>query len=1145
MKRNIGCPRGNVMAILRLMKLITLFVIAGLMQVHAEALSQTITLSGNNLTLENVLESVEKQTDYVVFGSKVLLKKARPVTVSVTNMPLESFLKRIFNDQPIGFELGDKNIIISKKTGVSSVSTGVSSKQETINFRGKVVDKNNKPLASANIRLKNSKEHTVSDNNGFFSLTNIERNAVISISLIGFGKIDIPVSQFVDIAVGASVTYQATKISKTGKNDYSFHLQAETISIDEVVITGIVERKKESFTGATASFTGDQLLKVGNTNILQSLKTLDPSFIMVDNTQFGSDPNRLANIEVRGRSSFTSEELKNTFGTNPNLPLFILDGFESDLRTITDLNIHRIARITLLKDAASTALYGSRAANGVVVVETKQPKPGKIEISYSTDLTVNAAFLNDYNLMNAAEKLEFERLSGQFNRGGGPLEGIMIAEADYYNRLADVKSGVDTYWLSEPLRTGFSNGHNINLSGGSNELRFNAGVSYKTDQGVMKGSGRDTWRGSLGLTYRKDKLNITNQLIVNGFDAKESPYGEFSDFSQAIPYYKKTDALGNPQRYLNIFADPKFGLGLANDSIPNPLYVAKIGNRNTSKSFGFTNNLQANYDFTSSIRLTGAFSITISNLDNVVFRPSENPEFDNKVVEQKGLYRNRSTESSAYQGSLMLTYAKVFNEIHQLTANLRAEVQQNKLDAVGFEAMGFATLSNGNPNLASGYTPYGRPSGQVMLSRRNNLLASVNYALKSKYLFDFSYRYDGSTAFGSAKRYSPFWSTGIGWNIHNENAVATLNTFNLLKLRGSIGYTGNQQFGEILSANVYQQLAGQNRFGEMADLISLGNPNLAWQRTQNLSLGLDFGLLDNRLNGYVNIYRNSSSPLIVPIAQAPSAGVVNYYENVGMLTYKGIELQSVYSVIYRPANRFIWNVSLTMAHNKGEYSGFEGRLNKLNQAQRDANSYTRYLDGNSPEDIWAVRSAGIDPLTGKELFIKKDGSLTFQYDAADETVLGNTRPKIEGVIGTNLNYKGFSTGVYLRYSYKGDVMNTALYNKVENLSGTDIRMKNLDKRALYDRWKKDGDISAFKAINDNSFTPISSRFIQSESFISGESLTMGYRFTEMKWLKKAGLQDLNIAAFTNNIFRSSTIKNERGIEYPFASSVSININATF
>lgn len=1143
MKKNRSCPRGNITAIMRVMKLTTLLIIAGLLQVHASALSQTVTLSGKNLELKNVLQSVEKQTDYVVFGNKALLNQAQPVTVSATNMPLEAFLKAIFNDQPLAYEIGNKNIVLKRKAGSSPIGSE-NVKQETVSIIGKVVDDNNLPLINANIKVSNSNNYTATDANGLFRLNNVEKTAVISFTLVGFGAHHIPVAKFIALSGGASISYLESKVSRTGDYAYLFQLQPESNQIEDIVITGIVERKKESFTGATSSFTGDQLLTVGNTNVLQSLKTLDPSFVMVDNNQFGSDPNRLANIEIRGRSSFTSEELENTYGTNPNLPLFVLDGFESDLRTITDLNIHRIQRITLLKDAASTALYGSRAANGVVVVETKQPKPGKIEVNYSTDLIVNAPFLNDYNLMNAAEKLEFERLSGQFTSGGF-LNSSMITEADYYNRLSDVKSGVDTYWLSEPLRTGFTNGHNLNLSGGTNELRFNAGISYKMDEGVMKGSGRDTWRGSIALTYRKDKLNITNQLIVNGYDSKESPYGSFSDFSTAVPYYKKTDEFGNPQRYLNIFHNPNLAIGFGNDSIPNPLYVAEIGNRNNSKSFGFTNNLQANYDLTSELRLSGSLSLTRSTLDNVIFRPSENPEFDNKIAEEKGLYRNSKTESSAYQGSVMLTYAKVFDDIHQVTANLRAEVQENKLNSVGFGATGFATLSNGNPNLSSGYTPYGRPSGNVLVSRRNNLLASVNYALNSKYLFDFGYRYDGSTAFGSAKRYSPFWSAGLGWNIHNENAVAEWGAFDLLKLRGSLGYTGNQQFNQILSVNVYQQLAGQNIFGEMSDLLGLGNPNLEWQRTQNISLGLDFGLLENRLNGYVNVYQNRSSPLIVPIAQAPSSGVPNYYENVGELTYKGIEVQSSFAVVHRPADRFVWNVSLTMAHNKGLYSGFEGRLNNLNQAQRDANSYTRYLDGNSPEDIWAVRSAGIDPLTGKELFIKKDGSLTFEYDADDEMVLGNTRPKIEGVVGTNLNYKGFTAGVYLRYSYKGDIMNTALYNKVENLSGSDIRMNNLDKRALYDRWKNPGDISAFKAINDDSYTPISSRFIQRESFISGESLTMGYRFTNRNWLQRVGLQDLNISAFTNNIFRSSTIRNERGIEYPFASSVSLNINATF
>lgn len=1096
------------------------------------------------MKLQDVLQVVEQQTGYVVFGDRALLQGTKPVQVSAKQAPLKGFLNQVFKDQPLGYELHNKTIVLRSNLEVNMKDAPTNKQQEFFTIAGTISDERGRPLSNVNLRVRNTETQGVTDAEGLFMLIDLKRDATLIISSIGYQTLQLPLSRLLQLKNKESVLIHGARIKKQDERHFSIHLVTEEQRVDEVVVTGIVDRKKESFTGATSSFTGQELLAVGNTNVIQSLKTLDPSFLVLENTQFGSDPNRLSNIEIRGRSSFTSEDLETTYGTNPNLPLFVLDGFESDLRTITDISIHRIARITLLKDAASTALYGSRAANGVVVVETKQPTPGRIEVAYSSDLLVNAPFLNDYNLMNAAEKLEFERLSGQFNSGGF-LNSSMLTEADYYSRLAEVKSGVDTYWLSEPLRTGFTHGHNLNFTGGSNELRFNAGLTYKQDQGVMKGSNRDTYRGSLSLTYRKDKLNINNQLFINGFNAQESPYGNFSNFSLAVPYYRKQNANGEIPRYLNYFQDPTVAIGRGVDSLANPLYVAQIGNKDHTKSSGFTNNLQANYDFSSSLRLSGSLSLTKGTQEQVIFRPSENPEYDHKIAEERGLYSNSRTDNSAYQGSIMLTYAKVYADRHSLTTNLRAEIQENKYNTVGFSATGFASLSNGNPNVSSGYLPYSRPHGSILVSRRNNVLASVNYMLDSKYLFDFSYRYDGSTAFGSAKRYSPFWSTGLGWNIHRESFIENLQAFDLLKVRGSIGYTGNQQFGQVLSVNVYRQLAGQNIFGELTDLMGLANPNLEWQRTQNLSLGLDYGVWNSRLNGYINWYRNHSSPLVVPIAQAPSSGVKEYYENAGELTYEGIEARANFGIIYRPADRLVWNISMTLAHNKGKYSGFEGKLNNLNDAQREANSYTRYFDGNSPENIWAVQSAGIDPLSGREVFIRKDGTQTFEYNALDEVVLGSTRPVLEGVLGTNVTYKGFTAGMYLRYSFKSDLLNTALYNKVENLSASDIRTNNLDKRALADRWKQPGDIAAFKSITDHSFTPISSRFIQKQSFLAGESFNISYRFLDQAWLKTVGLQSLILSGYSNDIFRWSTIKNERGLDYPFASSFSLNINATF
>lgn len=1127
------------------MHLKTILLVTGLLHLSSSIYAQKISLSGKDLKLDAVLRTVEQQTDFVVFGDKSLLNKSSNININAKDLELKDFLNKVFADQNLTYELRGKTIVLKAKATQSVARTTINStiSQQVQPIEGRIFSTTGESLSGVTIRVGKDESLIYSDKTGVFRLTTYDPKERINLSFVGYQNLSMEIASIIALPIGKQVNINGNQIEKKSDNQFIFKLTPQEKIVEEVVVTGIVERKKESFTGATTTFTGEELLAIGNTNVIQSLKTLDPSFLVVENANFGSDPNRLANIEIRGRSSFTPENLETSFGNNPNLPLFILDGFESDLRTITDLNIHRIARITILKDAASTALYGSRAANGVVVVETKQPLPGKIEVSYSGDFVVNAPFLNDYNLMNAAEKLEFERLSGQF-KSRGLFNSHMLTEADYYRRLADVKSGVDTYWLNEPVRTGFTQGHNVTLTGGGQELRFNAGISYKNDQGVMKGSGRDTWRGSLALTYRKDKLNLTNQLFVNGYNSNESPYGSFSNFSRAVPYYKKQNENGDIPRYLNLFQNPDLAQGFG-DSLANPLYVAKIGNRDDSHLFGFTNNLQINYDILNNLRISGALSISKSNLEQVIFRPAENPEFDNNIPAEKGEYRNNKTENSSYQSSLMLTYFNVFAEKHSVTANIRAEIQENKFNFIGFGATGFATFSNGNPNLASGYTPNGRPSGSVNIARRNNMLASVNYMFDSKYLFDFNYRYDGSTAFGSAKRYSPFWSTGIGWNIHNEESFMSKDVFNLLKLRASIGYTGNQQFNQTLSVNVYNQLAGQNIFGEIADLNGLGNPNLRWQRSQNISLGLDFGLLNNRLNGFINAYRNHSSPLVIPITQAPSSGVVTYTENAGALTYTGLEAKFNYGIIYKPEERVVWNVNFSLAHNKGEYTGFEGKLNNLNEAQRLSNSYSRYTDGYSPESIWAVQSAGIDPLTGKEVFIKNDGTQTFTYRAEDELVLGSTRPDLEGVIGTSVHYKGFTAGAYLRYSINGDMLNTALYNKVENLSNSQIRLYNLDKRALYDRWQKPGDIAAFKAITDHSYTPISSRFIQRQSYIAGESFNISYRFTTQAWLTRARLKGLTISGYTNDIFRWSTVRNERGLDYPFATSFSLNINATF
>ena len=268
--------------------------------------------------------------------------------------------------------------------------------------------------------------------------------------------------------------------------------------------------------------------------MIQSLKVLDPAFAVLENNEFGSDPNKLPDLEIRGKSSIVG--LKEQFGEDPNQPLFILDGFETSLQTIMDLSMDRIASVTILKDAASTAIYGAKAANGVVVVETKVPQGGRLRLSYNGNYEISFADLTDYNLMNAAEKLEFERLAGNFKSNIADYQELK--EVRYNKLLSNVLRGVDTYWLSEPIRIGFNQRHNLYVEGGSEQFRYGFGGSYNKIQGVMKSSIRDIFSGNLDLLYRVGKLTFSNKISVD-VTKYTNPVVPFSEYAHANPYYPK------------------------------------------------------------------------------------------------------------------------------------------------------------------------------------------------------------------------------------------------------------------------------------------------------------------------------------------------------------------------------------------------------------------------------------------------------------------------------------------------------------------------------------------------------------------------------------------------------------------------------
>lgn len=1098
------------------MRLTALLLVIGCMHVSAAGLTQKVTLSVKKEPLYVVISEIAAQTGVSMIFNMDQLRNATPVTLQLKAVPLEEALKAVFKDQGFAYEIKEGSVVIKKQRELQWPEfTTNAYPPDMFEVVIRVSDERTVPMSGVSIKIKGTKRTYVTNSGGIAIIPNLTTGAVLLVSNVG---------------------YEDQALTVTPEVKYiSLQLKSKVAELAVLEIsTGMSARKKESFTGAAAVYSGQELKAVGNRNILESLKSLDPAFIKVDNNLQGSNPNQLPDFEIRGRTSISTINLNDQFSANPNQPLFILDGFESTLQAIYDLDMNRVASVTILKDAASTALYGSKAANGVVVVETKRPVPGQLRVSYTGDFSMDLPDLSSYNLMDASEKLQFEKLANRYTATGT----YGWENENVYNyRLAEVQRGVNTYWLNEPVQNGFSNRHSVQVSGGNNDLTVNAGLLYGKQSGVMKGSVRENWSGNVGLVYRKGRLNISNLLLLRGNTANESPYGSFAAFAAANPYYRKENPDGSIPQYL----DP-----LYDTTAINPLYNASLYSRNETKLFDFQNNLQAVVTLSASFRLQGGIQLSKGNTTTVVFIPPDNSAFMGLPANQKGSYQNTRLENDRYNANLMLTYSKVRGQ-HQITASARAEMMQQNNNTVGFTAVGYPYGTDGSPAFAYGFQPYSTPVGNAVTSRTVGFLSNLSYVYGQRFMLDAVYRLDGTSVFGSSRLFKPFVSAGLGWNIHKEAFMKNISWIELLKLRGNMGYSGNQNIGSFTSVSLYQFNPGSvNNFGQGLTVSSLGNPGLDWQKTFQESYGFDFNFLQNRLSGSVEYYRKKTDPLAVGASGTlPASAGVNdkYVINLGHLTTKGWNVNVRVSPVYNLKDRIIWTIGVMGSNYTSRYGGFSNRLSELNKAQQQSKGLSRYYDGYSPDDMWAVLSRGVDPATGKEVFQKLDGSLTFDYDPADIVKVGNTRPTLEGNINTTLAYKDFSFGMIVRYQVGAYVFNNALFNKVENIPFGMLN-QNMDRRALYDRWQKPGDVTPFIGINSYSNGVMSSRFIQRDTHFVGESFNLGYRMMG-GWVKKLHLQTVGLSLYLNDIFRIQSILSERGIDYPYARTLSLSINASF
>lgn len=1070
--------------------------------------------------LVSAFRKIEKTTGYRISYAQSDVKNLK-AQGNTSSKDIHKALDTVIGNLPLAYSVEGKFVTVfpKKQKDTNSEATPKVTTLNKLTVRGKVYDQDGEGIPGVSVKVPSMQTAIVTGANGSFTLYLPQgRTTKLQFSFIGM----------------KDATYIFN--GKHDINNLVINMKDDATTINEVVVTGIYSRKKESFTGSSQTYNAEELKLVGNQNLIQSLKTLDPAFTVLENNEFGSDPNRLPDLEIRGKTSIVG--LKETFGEDPNQPLFILDGFETTLQSIMDLSMDRIASVTVLKDAASTAIYGAKAANGVVVVETKAPEMGKLKFSYSGNFNVSWADLTDYNLMNAAEKLEFERLAGNFTSNIADYQEYQ--EIRYNKLLANVLKGVDTYWLSEPLRTGLNQRHFISAQGGNEQLRYSLGVSYNKIDGVMKKSGRDILSGNIDVLYRVGKLTFSNKMTVN-VTKHTNPTVSFSEYASANPYYPKYEEDGTIGKWLE-YKENSMSTTDASVIVGNPMYNDQLNSYDRGESFGVRNNFSMEYRPWNFFWIRARLGLTKETNESENFVSPENTAYDQVDVLKKGSYSNQRSDGFSYDGDVTATYGQLLAKKHQINAVLGASIRESSDQSKGFSAVGFPEGNFTTPGFANQYTESGKPTYYDSKNRTANFYFNGGYSFDNRYLLDVNYRLDGSSVFGTNRKFSNTWAVGLAWNIHNEKFMKDTELFQMLKIRGSIGNPGNQNFGSYNTLTTYKFNNWMtNNFGTGLLIDAIGDPDLAWQKTIDLNVGLDVSLL-NRLHLNIDVFHKNTDPLLASIGIPASVGVTSRLANIGKQVTDGFNGTIRYSFIYRPKERMNWTTSLSFSHVRSHYENIGSTLAQYNNENLTKNM-TRYYDGGSPSALWAVRSAGIDPATGKEIFITKSGNYTFSHSYDDEVEVGDTRPDVEGVFGNVFYYKGFSASIYMRYSLGGDTFLSTLYDKVENISSSALA-KNQDRRALYDRWQKPGDIAKFKGISRTESTPMSSRFVSVNNYLTIESIRVSYELP-YTLMKKMGLQGMTFSAYMNDIARWATVKEERGTSYPFSRSISMALSLNF
>lgn len=1120
---------------MRVMRLLSVFLLAASLAVSARPAAQTVTLSGKDLTLRDVFSKIEKQTGYMVLGTKAVFRSPKTVSISVNNLPLQEFLEVVLKDQPVKYQIAGKTIFLSKK--ILAVSTELPVPQPPAPevappITGVVRDVDGNPLQGASIKIKGTNFGTSTDASGRFSI-DATPGQVLVISFTGFQEKEFAITS----------TEQSLTISL---------LLAEA-SMDNVIIVGASVKKKD-ITGAVVNVDQKVLEERPVTSIAEALQGRATGVFIQANPQPGGE----ASIRIRGNNSIQ-------YGGNP---IFVVDGIvmEGDFN-LTNLN--DVASVTVLKDASATSLYGSRGANGVVVVTTKKGKKGIGQVSYKTWFGVEN-FTNENLNLGARDiyNLRIDALANShvatnyFAQNPNATREQFINDellrpnsnwfADYEKETYAAGKSYD--WLKAISRSGFQQNHSVSFSGGSERGSYYLSFGYIDQKGLIKSSSNKRYTGRINAEQQiKPWLKVGTYTFLTKSVSDEVDGAVFSVAQES-----------NPLLPIERYRDTLF-LAWGNSwdiNRENPFNTLRIQKDRSKLKIASSNFVEITP--VKGVKIRSTFAIDNGTQEYYEYIPSD--------IQQafRGAFKGRAIHnldfSNNFQWDNSISYDKSVGK-HQISALASSSLTKNVYRYTNVLARDFPINDFSYYNLGSAYDRANFNLGsEKNVASLESYLGRVNYSFDNKYFATLTGRFDGSSRFAEGHKWGFFPSVGLSWNVTNEEFMSNQKLFDMMKVRLGYGSVGNQSIPNYAFYSLYNPVYSGGTVSFVSSGLR-GTPNLTWEKQSQFNAGVDLSLFNNRLSLTADYFHIVNSNLLMRRTLSTISGYNATIENIGELTNKGIELAITGVVMDKKDLR--WDVSVNFSRDRNKitklYQGVDAIYNFGGFTGADIQRTGNFFLGKSLNTIYMLEFDRIIQekdmpyvnslqLPGKTLqpgdMLPKDQQAEGEpghgiIDADDRVIVGTQDPKFYGGFSTRLRWKNLELNSVFTYSYGATKISTYYERLMTGTGFWPAHKDNLDRwtpsntatnipRVTYDNAQRFG-------ANETSWG------LQDASFLRLSTITLSYDMSD-SFNRKLGMSGVRFYVSGNNVFTWTKYKGydpENGDWYPTARMFVGGINVAF